>query len=79
MKSMKQCKLEQAANLARLVEYAGNQTRLAQHLGVTVQAVNGWIARGRISATCAREAEKLTNGLITKEELRPDVTVWLSE
>lgn len=76
MKSMEQIKCQQRAALIELVEYAGSQSRLARALGVLPQTVYGWVVRGRISAFMAIEAEKETNGFITKEQLRPDVETW---
>jgi len=70
---------EQADNLMRLIKYAGSRSRLANALNVHRQCVYDWVKRGRISATCAREAEKITNGFITKEDLRPDVDKWIEE
>ena len=65
--------------LAKLIEYVGGQARLAKHLDVSVQVVHNWVRRGRISATCAIESERLTKGAITKEDLRPDVIVWAAD
>lgn len=79
MKSFEQIKTEQAESLIRLVEYAGNQSRLARHLNVSPQVVQNWIKRGRISASCAIDAERITKGAITKRELRPDVDKWIDE
>ena len=79
MKSFEQIKQEQASELMRLIEFAGSQARLARALDVSPQVVQNWVKRGRISATCAIDAEQQTNGFITKEELRPDVENWLTE
>ena len=77
MKSIKeQIKEQQDRELSRLVDWAGNQSRLADMLGVTRQVVYGWLMRGRISATSAAEAEKQSRGLFTKRALRPDVSEW---
>lgn len=77
MKSYEEIKSEQAANLLRLVEFAGSQSRLARELDVSPQVVQNWIKRGRISATCAIDVERVTKGRFTKEELRPDVQTWV--
>jgi DNA-binding transcriptional regulator YdaS (Cro superfamily) len=79
MKSYEQIKQEQASELMRLIKFAGSQSRLARALDVSPQVVQNWVKRGRISATCAIEAEEQTNGFITKEELRPDVDSWSTE
>lgn len=79
MKPYQQIRAEQAQYLAKLISYAGSQSRLARGLNVSPQVVQNWVKRGRISATCAIEAEALTGGAITKEDLRPDVESWLGE
>ena len=77
MKSIKeQIEEQQKQELSRLLDWAGNQSRLADMLGVTRQVVYGWLMRGRISATAAAEAEKQTRGIISKRSLRPDVKEW---
>ena len=79
MKSFEVIKQEQAAALLKLIKFAGGQSRLARGLGVSRQVVNEWVKRGRISAMMAIEAEKETNGYVTKGELRPDVENWIGE
>lgn len=77
MKSIaEQIKEMEQRKLTELVEYVGGQASLARFLGVSRQAVNEWVSRGRISATAAIEVDKLTNGLFKKEDLRPAVTQW---
>jgi predicted site-specific integrase-resolvase len=46
--------------------------------GVKRQAVYNWFRRGRISATAAANLEQhiLVKGVITKEQMRPDVAEW---
>jgi DNA-binding transcriptional regulator YdaS (Cro superfamily) len=79
MKPYDQIKIEQSFNLNKLVSYAGSKPRLARALNVHKQTVYDWVKRGRISALCAIEAEKITKGYITKEDLRPDVENWMKE
>ena len=79
MRPYNQIKLEQASSLMKLIAYAGNQSRLSRALNVHRQTVYDWVKRGRISAICAIEAEEITKGYITKEELRPDVDNWIKE
>ena len=76
MKPYTQIRNEQSVHLMRLIEFAGSKARLARALGVTPQVVAGWVKRGRISATMAIVAERECNGVITKEQLRPDVHIW---
>ena len=66
----------QKEQLTRLLEWVGSRKRLADELGVTRQAVYEWIKRGRISAVMAIKVDKRTDGLFTKESLRPDVVRW---
>ena len=49
---------------------------LSGALGVSQQVVGNWVARGRISAVMAAKAEQVTEGVFTKEYMRPDVQVW---
>lgn len=79
VKPYKQLKQEQSETLIRLIEYAGSQSRLARGLNVSPQVVQNWVKRGRISASCAIDAEALTGGFITKRDLRPDVETWINE
>jgi len=65
--------------LENLLAWAGSPGYLADLLGVSSQTVTGWRARGRISATCAVDIEKLTEGLFTKRQLRPDVLEWFCD
>jgi len=67
---------QQKYELERLLTWAGSKARLADALNISRQTVYYWIKRGRISATCAIEVERITKGLFTKEELRPDVINW---
>lgn len=76
MSILTQHKSQQAAYLIKLVAWAGNQTVLANELGVSRQVVHGWLTRGRISATMAIKVEEITCGKFTKEQLRPDVKTW---
>lgn len=76
MLSDKKIKELQKDELNRLLAWIGSRKRLADELGITRQAVFDWIKRGRISAVMAVEVEKRTNGMFTKEGLRPDVVKW---
>lgn len=58
----------------RYFEY--NKASMARALDMTPQAINDWFKRGRVSAKKAIIIDHLTNGEITKEELRPDVKEW---
>lgn len=69
-------KRQQHEQLALLIEYFGSQKMTAHKLGVSQAVVSNWVARGRISATCAIAAEAATGGYVTKESLRPDVLEW---
>ena len=68
---------QQKAALSDLIGWAGGQSRLATRLGVSEQVITNWVRRGRISAKAAILAEQKSNGLIKKEQLRPEVKTWL--
>lgn len=74
MKSIEQQQKEALGKLWR--HYRFNKSDMAKAFGLSKQGVYQWFVRGRISATSAIEAERLTCGEITKEELRPDVKEW---
>ena len=56
-----------------------NRAELARALGVETGLIHMWFKRGRISAKMAIQAEKATDGEITKKMLRPDVADWMDE
>ncbi|HHH1259005.1 TPA: transcriptional regulator [Yersinia enterocolitica] len=52
----------------------GGQASIARRLGVSPPTVNQWISGARpIPAERCLEIEKITEGTVTCEELRPDV------
>jgi DNA-binding transcriptional regulator YdaS (Cro superfamily) len=55
-----------------------NKTRMAEACGVNRQTVYQWFRRGKISATAAIKLENhdKVKGVITKEQMRPDVNEW---
>ena len=55
-----------------------NKSSIAKAVGVERQTVYNWFRRGRISATAAIKLERhiLVEGVITKEQMRPDVAEW---
>ena len=55
-----------------------NKSSMAIAAGVKRQTVYNWFRRKRISATAAVKLERhiLVEGVITKEQMRPDVTEW---
>lgn len=60
--------------IIRVVEHLGSQRCLAQHLNITQQAVSSWISVAkRVPAEYVLKMEKLTNGKVTRYELRPDL------
>jgi transposase len=55
-----------------------NKSDMAKAAGVERQTVYNWFRRGRISATAALRLEHHSKVMliISKEEMRPDVTEW---
>lgn len=68
-----------AEMLGRVLAWAGSPSTLAELLGVTPQAVNSWMARGKISATAAVKVEEVSRGLFKARDLRPSVAQWWHE
>lgn len=77
---MKTTKQQQAESLGKLWKFFSyNKTKMAEGLDVEVKTVYAWFQRKRISATGAIKAEEVTNGEVTKKELRPDVNEWFGQ
>jgi DNA-binding transcriptional regulator YdaS (Cro superfamily) len=55
------------------ISILGSPAGLASSLGVTPQVVNNWVARGRVPAERCPDIERVTDGVVTCEALRPDV------
>src|SRR5258705_10841499 len=51
----------------------GTYSDLAKLLGISQSAISQWIKKQRVPLRRALQIEALTGGLVTKEELRPDV------
>ena len=62
--------------LWRIFDY--NKTEIGKACGASPSVVSNWFARGRISATAAIKIEKhpKVRGIISKEQMRPDVKEW---
>jgi DNA-binding transcriptional regulator YdaS (Cro superfamily) len=56
-----------------LKTYFPTQRALARTLDVTPQAVNQWFRDKKIPIRRAVEIERLTNGEISKKDIRPDI------
>lgn len=63
-------------SLMELIEWFGGYQNTIGMLRVTKQTLHNWIKRGAISKNSAIDAEYVTNGVFTKEQLRPDVLEW---
>lgn len=59
--------------IEKAVLIVGGQTILAKHLNIRPQAVQQWVASGRIPARRAIAIEKIVAGAVTRHELRPDL------
>lgn len=59
--------------LSKAIEIVGGQAALARLVGVTVQAVNQWVRKGRVPAERVIAIERATNGKIARHALRPDI------
>lgn len=59
--------------LQRAIEVVGTQVALAAAIGVTAQAVNQWLTKGRIPAERVLEIERATEGRVSRHDLRPDL------
>lgn len=60
--------------ILRACETVGGQTALARALGLRSQGtVSGWIAKGSVPAERVLQIEAVTDGVVTRFELRPDL------
>lgn len=56
----------------RAIDLLGNQTKLAEALGVSPMAVTQWKRRGVPAERCV-PIEEATSGEVTRYDLRPDI------
>lgn len=59
--------------IKKAVEIVGSQSALAEILGVRPQAVQQWVAAGSVSHKRVIAVEKATGGIVSRQELRPDL------
>lgn len=59
--------------LTRAIEYFGSQQAMADALAIRSPSISGWRQAGRVPAERCAAIEQLTNGEVTRHELRPDV------
>lgn len=57
----------------KIVRHYGSQAALAQAMGVVPSFVHKMLTTGRIPAERCRQLEYLTGGLLSAEQMRPDV------
>jgi|APSaa5957512576_1039674.scaffolds.fasta_scaffold201868_2 DNA-binding transcriptional regulator YdaS (Cro superfamily) len=57
--------------MKKAIQYFGTQGELAKQIGISQVAVSKWMKNG-IPPNRAIQIEQLTNGEITRQELRPD-------
>ena len=59
--------------LARAVTMFGSEKKLAAAVGVAQQVFNRAVRRGRVSPELAKAIQIATGGMVTANELRPDL------
>lgn len=59
--------------LDRAIKSVGSGAELARRLGVVPMTVTQWRRRGRVPAERCAAIEMLTDGRVTRHDLRPDV------
>lgn len=57
----------------RAIRVAGGYAHLARKLGVKLQTVCAWRSRGQVPADRCPTIERITDGRVRCEDLRPDV------
>jgi DNA-binding transcriptional regulator YdaS (Cro superfamily) len=59
--------------LKKIIKLIGGQSALARECAVTQQTVFVWLKTGRVPATRVLQLEKISNGTVSRHELRPDI------
>lgn len=59
--------------LERAVQIAGGQSALAEKIGKKQAHVAMWFKRGKVPAEVCADIEGATDGVVKREQLRPDV------
>jgi len=59
--------------LTRAIEFFGSQQAMADALTIKSPSISGWRQSGRVPAERCAAIEQLTNGAVTRHDLRPDV------
>lgn len=59
--------------LDRAIELFETQDKFAQALGIKSPSVSEWRKRGQVPHERCAEIERITNGQVTRSELRPDI------
>ncbi len=59
--------------LTRAIDCLGTQQALAAALGIRSPSISEWRARGRVPVERCGAIEQVTDGVVTRYELRPDI------
>lgn len=59
--------------LRRAIELAGGVSALASQLNTGQSTVSNWLMRGQVAIGKCQAIERVTDGVVTCHELRPDV------
>jgi len=55
------------------IKHFGSRAEMARELGITRQAIGNWRMRGRVPVVQALMIQRITHGVVTLEDLRPDL------
>lgn len=64
---------QQSSHIARAAQIVGSRAAIARNLGITKGAVWQWEHGGRVPAEYCPQIERMTDGAVRCEDLRPDV------
>jgi DNA-binding transcriptional regulator YdaS (Cro superfamily) len=64
---------KQTLYLKKVIDLAGGQSALARSCGITQQTVWVWLKKGRVPAERVLQLERISGGVVSRHDLRPDI------
>jgi DNA-binding transcriptional regulator YdaS (Cro superfamily) len=65
--------MDEQTPLQVAIDHMGSQQLLADALGIKSPSISEWRSRGKVPVERCASIEALTDGRVTRQQLRPDV------